>query len=107
MPFPVKIKEHSMIASMVNESTNKAIEPNEQVAVEPMIANVKDFVTEYVEYGHTILYKDIPNIVSQSSVMRASILVFSVRISDHCYDGPCDSYIIKFIQSATGSYYER
>ena len=38
--------------------------------------------------------------------MRASIPVFSVRISDHCYDGPCDSYIVKFMHD-TESYYER
>ena len=106
MPFPVKIKEHSMIASMVNESTNKAVEPDKQMVDEPIIANVKDFVTKYEEEGHTILCKDTSNIVSQSSVMRASIPVFSVRISDHCYDSPCDSYIVKFMHD-TESYYER
>ena len=106
MPFPVKVKEHSMIASMVNESTNKAVEPNKQKNDEPIIANVKDFVTKYVEEGHTILCKDTSNIISQSSVMRASIPVFSVKISDHCYDGSCDSYIVKFMHD-TESYYER
>ena len=47
MPFPVKIKEHSMIASMVDESTSKAVEPYKQKVDEPIIANVKDFVTKY------------------------------------------------------------
>ena len=50
---------------------------------ETIIANVKDFVTKYVEEGHTILCKDTSNIVSHSSVMRANIPVFSIRISDH------------------------
>ena len=38
--------------------------------------------------------------------MRASIPMFSVRISDHCYDSPSDSYIVKFMHD-TESYYER
>ena len=31
------MKEHSMIASMVNESTNKAVEPSKQMIDEPII----------------------------------------------------------------------
>ena len=106
MPFPVKVKEHSMMASMVDESMNKAVEPDKQMVDEPIVANVKDFVAKYEKEGHTILCKDTSNNVPQSSVMRASIPVFSVRISDHCYNGSRDSYIIKFMHD-TESYYER
>ena len=48
MPFPVKVKEHSIITSMVNKSEKKAIEPDEQITVEPAIEIVKDLVTENV-----------------------------------------------------------
>ena len=68
---------------MVDESISKAVEPDIQMDDEPIIANVKDFVTKYVEEGHTILCKDTSNIVSQSSVIITSIPVFSGRISDH------------------------
>ncbi len=64
MPFPVKIKEHAMMASMVDESMNKDVEPDKQMVDEPIIANVRDFVTKYEEEGHTILCKDTSNIVS-------------------------------------------
>lgn len=54
MPFPVKVKEHSIIASVVNKSTKKSIEPDEQITIEPAVAIVQDLVTESVEYGHII-----------------------------------------------------
>ena len=46
IPFPVKVKQHSLIASVVNKSAKKALEPAKQIAVEPAIAIVKDLVTE-------------------------------------------------------------
>ena len=33
VPFPAKIREHSIIASVVNKSTRKAIEHEEQIIV--------------------------------------------------------------------------
>ena len=57
-PFPVKIKEHSIIASVVNKNAKKALEPAEQIEVEPTIAIVKDVVTENVEGGHIIFRED-------------------------------------------------
>ena len=95
IPFPAKVKEHSMIASVVNKSTKRAVEPNEQIDNEPAVENMKDSVTKNVEDGHIILCKDTSNIVSHPSRTRiASVPVFSVRISDHWYYGTCDSYII-------------
>ena len=66
-PFPVKIKEHSILASVVNKSAKKALEPAEQIAVEPTIAIVKDLVTENVEGGHIVFCEDASNIVSHPS----------------------------------------
>ena len=70
MPFPAKVKEHSIIASVVNKSTRKPIEPDEQITVEPTVAIVKDLVSESVEDGHIIFCEDASNIVSHPSRSR-------------------------------------
>ena len=46
MPFPAKVKEHSIITSVVNKSARKPVEPEEQITVEPIVAIVKDLVSE-------------------------------------------------------------
>ncbi|KAK1645793.1 hypothetical protein QYE76_063598 [Lolium multiflorum] len=90
-PFPVKMKEYSVITSVVNKSVKKPIEPEEQINVEPAIAIVKDLVTENVEDGHIIFCEDASHIVSHPSKSRkASVPMLSVRIGDHCYYGLCD-----------------
>ena len=45
VPFRAKIREHSIIACVVNKSTKKAIDPDEQITVEPAIAMVKDLTS--------------------------------------------------------------
>ncbi|KAK1606646.1 hypothetical protein QYE76_030319 [Lolium multiflorum] len=90
-PFPAKMKEYSVITSVVNKSAKKPIEPEEQINVEPAIAIVKDLVTENVEDGHIIFCEDASNIVSHPSKSRkASVPMLFVRIGDHCYYGLCD-----------------
>ncbi|KAK1627017.1 hypothetical protein QYE76_001332 [Lolium multiflorum] len=90
-PFPAKMKEYSVITSVVNKSAKKPIEPEEQIKVEPAVAIVKDLVTENVEDGHIIFCEDASNIVSHPNKSRkASVHVLSVRIGDHCYYGLCD-----------------
>ena len=54
MYFPAKLKEHSIISSVVNKSKKKAKEPDEHITVEPTVAIVKDLVTESVEDGHIV-----------------------------------------------------
>jgi hypothetical protein len=91
IPFPAKVKEHSMITHVVNKSAKKAIEPDEQIIIKPAVAIVKDLVTENVEDGHIIFCEDASNIVSYPSRSRkTSVPVLSVRIGDHCYYGLCD-----------------
>jgi hypothetical protein len=91
IPFPAKVKEHSMITNVINKYTKKAIEPDEQITVKPAVAIVKDLVTKNVEDRHIILCEDASNIVSHPSRSRkTSIPVFSIRIGDHCYYGLCD-----------------
>ena len=45
VPFPAKIREHSVLASVVNKSTKKDIEPDEQITVEPAVAMVKNLTS--------------------------------------------------------------
>ncbi|KAK1616570.1 hypothetical protein QYE76_022087 [Lolium multiflorum] len=90
-PFPAKMKEYSVITSVVNKIAKKPIEPEEQIKIEPAVAIVKDLVTENVEDGHIIFCEDASNIVSHpNKSMKASVPVLSVRIGDHCYYGLCD-----------------
>src|SRR4051812_30564408 len=46
VPFPAKVKEHSILTSVVNKSKNKAVESDEQMSIEPAVAIVKDLVTK-------------------------------------------------------------
>jgi hypothetical protein len=91
MPFPAKVKEHSMLTSVLNKSAKKALEPNEQITVKPEVAIVKDLVAKNVEDGHIIFCEDASNIVSHPSRSRkTSVPVLSIRIGDYCYYGLCD-----------------
>src|SRR4051794_13126229 len=91
VPFPVKVKEHAMLAKVINKSTRKAVEPDEQITVEPTVAKVKDLITKDIEDGHIIFCEDASNIVLHPARPRKnSVPVLSVRIGDHCYYGLCD-----------------
>ena len=69
---------------MVNKSTKKAIEPDEQITVEPAVAIIKDLVAENIEGGHIIFCEDASNIVSHPGRSRkATVPVFSVKIGEH------------------------
>jgi hypothetical protein len=59
-----------MITSVISKSTNKAIEPYEQITVKPEVAIVKDLVTKNVEDGHIIFCEDASNIVLHPSRSR-------------------------------------
>ncbi|KAK1629767.1 hypothetical protein QYE76_004082 [Lolium multiflorum] len=90
-PFPAKMKEYSVISSVVHKSEKKPIEPEEQIKIEPAVAIVKDLVTENVEDGHIIFCEDASNIVSHpNKPKQVSVPMLSVRIGDHCYYGLCD-----------------
>jgi hypothetical protein len=90
-PFPAKVKEHSTLVSVLNKSTKKAIEPDEQITIKSPVAIVKDLVTKDVGDEHIIFCEDASNIVSHPSRRRKiSVPIISVRIGDHCYYGLCD-----------------
>jgi hypothetical protein len=90
-PFPAKVKEHSTLVSVLNKSTKKAIEPDEQITIQSPVAIVKDLVTKNVGDEYIVFCEDPSNIVSHPSRRRkTSVPVISVRIGDHCYYGLCD-----------------
>jgi hypothetical protein len=85
------VKEHSTLISVLNKSTKKVVEPDEQITIKSLVAIVKDLVTKNVGDEHIVFCEDASNIVSHPSRPRkTSVPVISVRIGDHCYYGLCD-----------------
>jgi hypothetical protein len=90
-PFPAKVKEHSTLISVLNKSTKKVVEADEQITIKSPVAIVKDLVIKNVGDEHIVFCEDASNIVSHPSKSRkTSVPVISVRIRDHCYYGLCD-----------------
>jgi hypothetical protein len=88
MPFPAKVKEHSILISVLKKSAKKVVEPDEQITIKSPVAIVKDLVTKNVEDEYTVFYEDASNIVLHPSRSRKTgVPVLSVRIGDHCYYG--------------------
>ena len=56
-PFPVRIKEHANVSTVVNKIYIRAPKPAEQIKVEPSIAMVKDLLVENID-GHVIYFCD-------------------------------------------------
>src|SRR4051812_22669494 len=54
-PFPVRIKEHTKVSTLVNKSYIRTPKPHEKFKVEPSIAMVKDILEESVD-GHVIYF---------------------------------------------------
>jgi hypothetical protein len=76
---------------VLNKSTKKAVESDEQITIKSPVAIVKDLVTKNVGDEHIIFCEDTSNIVSHPSRRRkTSVHVISVRIGDHCYYRLCD-----------------
>jgi hypothetical protein len=48
VPFPAKVKEHSTLVSVLNKSTKKAVEPDEQIIIKSPVAIVKDLVVRCI-----------------------------------------------------------
>ena len=52
-PFPVRIKEHAKVSTVVNKSYIRTPKHDEQIKVEPSIATVKDLLEANVD-GYVI-----------------------------------------------------
>ena len=56
-PFPVRMKEHAKVSTMINKSYIRTPKPAEQIKVEPSVAMVKDLLEENID-GHVIYFCD-------------------------------------------------
>ena len=56
-PFPIRIKEHAKVSTVVCKSNIRAPKPPEQIKVEPGVAMVKDLLVENID-GHVIYFYD-------------------------------------------------
>ena len=56
-PFPVRIKDHAKVSTVVNKSNIRTHKPPTQVKVEPNIAIVKDLLSDNID-GHVIYFCD-------------------------------------------------
>ena len=48
-PFPVRIKEHAKVSTVVNKSYIRTPKPAEQIKVEPSVAMVKDLLVDNID----------------------------------------------------------
>ena len=93
-PFPVRIKEHAKVSTMVNKSYIRTPKPDEQIEVEPSVAMVKDLLEENID-GHVIYFCEEGTRIAKPDkkdkhIPVVGMPVVSVKIGDHCYHGLCD-----------------
>ena len=48
-PFPIRIKEHAKVSTVVNKSYVRTPKPSEQIRVEPSVAMVKDLLVDSID----------------------------------------------------------
>ena len=99
-PFPVRIKEHAKVSTVVNKIYIKTPKPDEQIKVEPSIATVKDLLEENVD-GHVIYFceeaagiakpdkkdkqRPIVGMLAESALYRLEGVLGNVVISKNSY----------------------
>ena len=92
-PFPVRIKEHAKVSTVVNKSYIRTPKPAEQIKVEPSVAMVKDLLVENID-GHAIYFCDkaarIAKPNGKDKHRPVGMPIVSVKIGHHCYHGLCD-----------------
>jgi hypothetical protein len=93
-PFPVRIKEHAKVSTVVNKSNIRASRPSEQIKVEPSVAMVEDLLVDNID-GHVIYFCDEATRIAKPDTKDKNkpvigMPVISVKIGDHCYHGLCD-----------------
>ena len=93
-PFPVRIKDHAKVSTVVNKSNIRTHKPREKVKVEPNISMVKDLLADNID-GHVIYFCDEAARIARPDNKDkhrpvVGTHVVSVKIGDHCYHGLCD-----------------
>ena len=54
-PFPVRMKEHAKVSTVINKSYIRTPKPAKQIKVEPSVAMVKDLLVDNID-GHVIYF---------------------------------------------------
>ena len=93
-PFPVRIKEHAKVSTVVNKSYIRTPKPAEQIKVEPSVSMLKDLLVGNID-GHVIYFCDEAARITKPDEKNkhrpvVGMSVVSVKIGDHCYHGLCD-----------------
>ena len=93
LPFPIRIKEHAKVSTMVHKSNIRTPKPAEQIKVEPSVAMVKDLLEENID-GHVIyLCEEAARIAKPDKKDKhrpvVGMPVVSVKIGDYFYHGLC------------------
>ena len=74
-PFPVRIKEHAKVSTVVNKSCVRTPKPDEQIIVEPNVAMVKDLLEEDID-GHVIYFcEEAARIVKPDKKINIDLLL--------------------------------
>ena len=92
--FPVRIKEHAKVSTLVRKSNIKAPKPSEQIKVEPSVGMVKDLFVKNID-GHIIYFCDEAARIAKPDEKDkhrtvVGMPVVSDKIGDHCYHDLCD-----------------
>ena len=92
-PFPVRIKEHAKVSTVVKKSNIRAPRPSEQIKVEPNVAMVKDILVDNID-GHVIYFCGEAARIAKPDPKDKNKPVVGmhvvVKIGDHCYHGLYD-----------------
>ena len=84
-PFPVRIKEHAKVSTVVRKSNIRAPKPPEQIKVEP---SVEDLLEENVDEHVIYICDEAARIAKPDKKDKhrpiEGLLVVSVKIGDHC-----------------------
>ncbi|KAI4981726.1 hypothetical protein ZWY2020_022218 [Hordeum vulgare] len=93
-PFPVRIKDHCKVSTVIRRGYIRTPTPPEQIRVEPSISIIKDLLSGNVD-GHDIHFcEDDARIAKPHARDKHRHVVgkpvVSVKIGDHCYHGLCD-----------------
>ena len=93
-PFPVRMKEHAKVSTVVKKSYIRTPKPAEQIKVQPSVAMVKDLLVDNID-GHVIYFCDEAARIAKPDEKDkhrpvVGMPVVSVKIGHHCYHGLCD-----------------
>ena len=87
-PFPVRIKEHAKVSTMVNKSYIATSKPAEQIKVKPSVDMVKDLLVENIDEHVIYFCYEAATIAKPDEKDKhrpvVGMPVVSVKIGDNC-----------------------